>query len=451
MKYIQTYVALTLLGSLFLIFLFSTLHTDMAYSHKALPEDSRRHLTSLGRNSTAAATRPPQQSTPQVQIRTTAASITPPPQLIKVPHNPAPRCNVSVSVSVSYGLREQIPHNKAYWNRLLYSALGSVNDGKYTFKCDVGVSDCQESDHELLQTNVHDFNSYPQLFGEFLRRIGCRSPPILIDQPNKCPPGPGDTEDGTFLLFAIKSNPEHFVQRQAVRETWGQERVYQSGLRVRTVFLLGSSSLDLPDLSLLLSFESKQFGDILQWDFHESLLNLTLKANVFLRWATRNCPDVSFVFSGDDDVFVNTPAVLDYLKSLDPAKAAQSYVGHIISTAAPLRDQKSKYYVPLSFYEGPYPAYAGGGGFVISGPLLEPLYYISHILPFFPIDDVYIGMCFKALGVTPEAHSSFHTFDVQEQDREDLCLHKSLFLIHQRNPYQLKKLWRGIHSPLLTC
>lgn len=298
---------------------------------------------------------------------------------------------------------------------------------------------------------MHDFTSYPVLFQDFLQCMNCRSPPVLINQPNKCISGEREGDNPTFLLFAIKTTPGNFERRQAVRETWGRDGTYQSGARVRTVFLLGSSPLDDPDLSPLLSFEARHFGDLLQWDFHESLLNLTLKMNMFLQWTLKYCPTVSFVFSGDDDVFVNTPALLRYLQSLEPPRGSRLYVGHVINTANPLRDPKSKYYIPLSFYDGPYPAYAGGGGFLISGALLQPLYSVSRVIPFFPIDDVYIGICSKAVGVSPEAHAGFLTFDIKEQDRDNLCVHKNLILIHQRSPQQMKKLWKGIHSPLLTC
>uniref|UniRef100_A0A8C6SFC6 Hexosyltransferase n=1 Tax=Neogobius melanostomus TaxID=47308 RepID=A0A8C6SFC6_9GOBI len=283
-----------------------------------------------------------------------------------------------------------------------------------------------------------------------LTAMNCRSPPLVVNQPNKCL-----SKDGracpTFLLFAIKSRPGHFEQRQSVRETWGREGVFQSGLRVRTLFLLGKSSSNEPDIGALLSLEAETYKDILQWDFNESLLNLTLKSTAFLQWTLKNCPHVFFLFSGDDDVFVNTPALLSYLQALEPSKASDLFVGHVISTAVPLRDSKSKYYIPLSFYDGPYPSYIGGGGFVISGELIQRLYSISHVIPFFPIDDVYTGMCLKALGVSPEPHPGFQTFDVSEQGRENLCVHKGLILIHQRSPSELKKLWKGIHSPLLTC
>ncbi|XP_042342120.1 N-acetyllactosaminide beta-1,3-N-acetylglucosaminyltransferase 2 [Plectropomus leopardus] len=395
----------------------------MTYSRRAAPEDPLKHPSF------------------QVQDRKTQPS--------KQESFTTPKPVVH-SVSVSDGLRRSIPQNGAYWNRLLHSALRNLDKEENPFGHDSDWFHCRETNQELLQTNVHDFTSYSALFQEFLQGMNCRSPPVLLNQPNKCVfEGKGDNH--TSLLFAIKSTPGNFERRQAVRETWGREGMHQSGLRVRTVFLLGSSPQEDPDLNPLLSFEAKRFGDILQWDFHESFLNLTLKVNTFLQWTLKYCPHVSFVFSGDDDVFVNTPALLSYLQSVEPSKISQLYVGHVISTANPLRDPKSKYFIPLSFYNGPYPAYAGGGGFLISGRLLQPLHSVSRVLPFFPIDDVYAGMCFKALGVSPEAHKGFQTFDINEQDRENLCVHKDLILIHQRSPQQVKKLWKGIHSPLLTC
>lgn len=422
MRRIHTFSIMVLAVSLVLVLFYSTLRLETAHVHRAAPEDLLEQ-PGLQSHDVEVGTRP---SRPEAAAATSTAS----PDV----HN----------ISVSNSLTEAIPHNGAYWNRLLYSALRSLHS-----RDDSDWSHCRETNLELLHTNVHDFASYAVLFQTFLQGMNCRSPPILISQPNKC--GSGDRNNHTFLLLAIKSPPGNFNQRQAVRETWGREGVYQGGLRVRLIFLLGSFSQDDPDLSPLLSFEARHYGDVLQWDFHESLLNLTLKMNMFLQWTVMNCPQVSFFFSGDDDVFVNTPLLLSYLHSVDASKASQFYIGHVISTANPVRDSNSKYYIPLSFYDGSYPAYAGGGGFVISGALLQRLYSVSHIIPFFPIDDVYIGMCSKALGVSPEAHAGFQTFDVKEEDRENLCVHKDLILIHQRSPPQVKKLWKGIHSPLLTC
>ncbi|XP_029963885.1 N-acetyllactosaminide beta-1,3-N-acetylglucosaminyltransferase 2 [Salarias fasciatus] len=418
MNRIQTLVTMILFISTFLVFFYSTLHLEVAHGHRAAGVRG----TALRNGTLRVLVGDVKTQAPKQESLSTAPPL---------------------NASTSNGLRQMIPQNTAYWNRLLHSALNGSRP-------EVRWSRCREMSRELLETNIHDFSSYPALFQTFLEGMNCRAPPVLIGQPKKCLSGTAGGEQ-TFLLFAIKSSPENFARRQAVRETWGREGVYPNGLRVRTVFLIGSSLPDEPDLGLLLSAEAQLFSDLLQWDFYETFLNLTLKMSTFLEWARESCPRVSFVFSGDDDVFVNTPLVLSYLQAVDPSRASRLYVGQVINSANPLRDSKSKYYVPLSFYQGAYPGYAGGGGFIFSGALLQPLHSLSLVMPFFPIDDVYMGMSFKALGVSPEAHAGFQTFDVKSQDRENLCIHKALMLVHQRMPSEIKKLWRGIQSPLLTC
>ncbi|MED6240424.1 hypothetical protein ATANTOWER_020893 [Ataeniobius toweri] len=342
--------------------------------------------------------------------------------------------------AVSEDLKKIIPEDTAYWNRLFYSAMNSFNAGKK----EIPWSVCKEENLDFLRMNIHDFDSYPPLFQTFLKGMDCRSPPILFNQPFKC-------NNQTFLLFAIKSSPANFERRQAVRDTWGREGVYQNGRRVRLVFFLGSYPPDDPNLGALLSFEAKHYGDIVEWDFHDSFLNLTLKMDMVLQWIVRNCPQVSFIFSGDDDIFVNTAGLISYLESLDASKSSRLYVGQVISTASPHRNPQNKYYIPLTFYSGPYPAYAGGGGFVISGELMQSLSFVSKLFPLFPIDDVYMGMCMKALGINPKWHQGFQTFDVKREDRENICVHKSHLLIHQRSPREMEKMWKAIHSPLLSC
>ncbi|XP_007552403.1 PREDICTED: N-acetyllactosaminide beta-1,3-N-acetylglucosaminyltransferase 2-like [Poecilia mexicana] len=344
----------------------------------------------------------------------------------------------------SEDLRKIIPQDVAYWNRLFYSAVTNIEEDDNPSRREYPWSACKEENQEVLRINVHDFDSYPPLFQTYLKGMNCRSPPILINQPMKC-------NNHTFLLFAIKSSPANFERRQAVRETWGRDGVYKNGRRVRSVFFLGNYQPDDPNLGALLSFEAKHFGDILQWDFHESLLNLSLKMDMFLQWTVKHCPLVSFVFSGDDDVFVNTDGLIRYLESLDASQASQLYVGHVLKSASPVRDQKSKYYIPLTFYSGPYPAYTGGGGFVISGELMQSLSFVSKLFPLFPIDDVYMGLCMKALGITPKWHEGFQTFDIKKQDRGNVCAHKQNLLVHQRSPREIEVMWKNIHNPLLTC
>ena len=48
-----------------------------------------------------------------------------------------------------------------------------------------------------------------------------------------------------------------------------------------------------------------QYGDIIQADFLDTYRNLSLKDLALLEWTILHCPDVPFIFKGDDDIFLN--------------------------------------------------------------------------------------------------------------------------------------------------
>ena len=78
------------------------------------------------------------------------------------------------------------------------------------------------------------------------------------------------------------------------------------GLNVRRIFLLGDSTPvndDNPQATILskrhealLIEEQREYGDILQGEFHDSFRNLTLKEIMFLNWLPRHCPRTQFIF-----------------------------------------------------------------------------------------------------------------------------------------------------------
>ncbi|XP_077192693.1 UDP-GlcNAc:betaGal beta-1,3-N-acetylglucosaminyltransferase 8 [Paroedura picta] len=338
-------------------------------------------------------------------------------------------------------LRQNIPNSKAYWNRKQHQIFHALDAGW----SNASAHACERSRDTERLSNIKDFGTYSELYRNFILSDECRNFPLLINQPGKCAHG----KNHTFLLLAIKSLPGNFAARQAVRDSWGHEGEH-GGLSVRTVFLLGTAGGQHgPNLQSMVAYEGQTFGDILMWDFEDTFFNLTLKDFLFLNWTLEHCHDVRFILKGDDDVFINTPKVVAYLSSLDDRKAI--YMGQVMANASPFRVRKSKYYVPESYYIGPYPAYAGGGGYIFSGVLTQWLYVISQYIPFYPIDDVYTGLCFQALGIHPEAHPGFQTFDIAEKDRENPCVHRELLLVHQRTPHQTLHLWKQIQDPYLIC
>ncbi|XP_048840545.1 N-acetyllactosaminide beta-1,3-N-acetylglucosaminyltransferase 2-like [Brienomyrus brachyistius] len=354
----------------------------------------------------------------------------------------------NVVITVSEAFRQAFAQKSSYWSRrqnALLQKLDKMNTSNMT-RNKFSRPKCSPSTFELMRANIGDFDSYPEMYKNFLVGMNCRDSRIVIDQPNKCKNLNG--EGRPYLLIAIKSESGNFLQRQAIRNTWGRQGSY-GDLTVRTIFLLGTSSTQEPSLQRLLDFEGKYFSDLLQWEFQETFYNRALKDALFLEWILTQCPRVTFIFSGYDDIFINTAAILRYLQSLTPEKAAKLYAGHLNTDSNPVNDPQEKYYVPPSFYDGSYPAYATGAGFLLSGSLVKPLHRISVFIPFFPIDDVYTGICLQALGVEPEMLTGFETG--MQVDDTNVCLYKDLLLMNNRNPQKILTMWKNINSPLLVC
>ncbi|KAK2101007.1 Acetylgalactosaminyl-O-glycosyl-glycoprotein beta-1,3-N-acetylglucosaminyltransferase [Saguinus oedipus] len=297
-----------------------------------------------------------------------------------------------------------------------------------------------------------DFEQLPARIQDFLRYRHCRHFPLLWDARAKCA-----GSRGVFLLLAVKSAPAHYERRELIRRTWGQERSYE-GLQVRRLFLLGTPGPEdeapAERLAALVALEAREHGDVLQWAFADTFLNLTLKHVHLLDWLAARCPHVRFLLSGDDDVFVHTANVLRFLRAQPPGR--HLFSGQLMQGSVPIRDSWSKYFVPPQLFPGSvYPVYCSGGGFLLSGITARALRSAARHTPLFPIDDVYMGMCLERAGLEPSGHEGIRPFGVQlpgaRQPSFDPCMYRQLLLVHRFAPYEMLLMWKALHSPTLSC
>lgn len=343
--------------------------------------------------------------------------------------------------------------SKSFWNReqqrldFMYNPI--INPGLSSgslpgWMNDTGPPDPCQPDHRV-RTQILDYSSLPRRFQDFLLHMRCRTYPMLINQPRVC-------EDQPFLLLAVKSLIPHFDRRQAIRQTWGRAGAL-ANRTVVTVFLLGNTVAadHFPDLLGMLGHEAALHRDVLQWDYRDTFFNLTLKEVLFLDWFSKHCPQAKYVLKGDDDVFVNTLQVIGLLEGLTEVRAQDFFIGDVISNAGPHRDPKLKYFIPQSVFEGQYPDYAGGGGYLYSGALALRLHAVAPQVLVYPIDDVYTGMCLRKLGLAPEKHGGFRTFDIEEKYRNTPCIYRSLLLVHSRTPQEMLRIWPWVVRPELDC
>ncbi|KAM8927980.1 UDP-GlcNAc:betaGal beta-1,3-N-acetylglucosaminyltransferase 7-like [Pelodytes ibericus] len=312
---------------------------------------------------------------------------------------------------------------------------------------DINESKCPENSGLRRQPW---FRNVDAKFHQFILHRHCRYFPLLLNHPEKC-------QGDIYLLIVVKSIIEQHDRRDAVRKTWGREKEV-GGKKIRTLFLLGTTSAgkDHRNLQRLIEQEDQIHGDILLWQFMDTFYNLTLKEVNFLKWFHIYCPSVQFIFKGDDDIFANTPNILDFLdfKREDPLLPSL-FVGDIISRAVPIRNKQSKYFIPKELYDKPYPIYAGGGGFLMASALARQLFSASEKIELFPIDDVFLGMCLRTIGVQPKRHPGIRTFGISKRRssvmNKDPCFYKNLLVVHKMSSEDLLHMWHVVHGQNVTC
>ncbi|XP_076014819.1 N-acetyllactosaminide beta-1,3-N-acetylglucosaminyltransferase 2 [Genypterus blacodes] len=401
-------------------------------------------------------------------------SYTPPPVIV---HYVAPGASANSGALASHPLSPfwnlRLEDN-ALWNHLQHIwdrqhnpiLLGNITGVRRKRKKLTVEEECL-SDGSPNNCRQYNFDNLPVPIKLFIRSMHHRQYPMVINQPDMCGMETR-REQAPMLLMAVKSQVGNFENRQAIRETWGRSgyvsgETVKKGKLVRTVFLLGRQDSGTgPDLKNLLDLENSRYRDILQWDFEDTFFNLTLKDLLFWDWLQQHCPKAVFVFKGDDDVFVRTHALLDYLHfqweehNIWRAYANNSemvinmFVGDVIHNAVPSREPSTKYYIPESFYKGVYPPYAGGGGVVYTGSLASRLKEVSEKIRLFPIDDVYLGMCLFKLGIAPSPHPGFLSFGLPESSRYKPCAYKSVLMVHKRSPKEMLLLWKQLQN-LYRC
>ncbi|XP_062869138.1 UDP-GlcNAc:betaGal beta-1,3-N-acetylglucosaminyltransferase 7 [Trichomycterus rosablanca] len=311
-----------------------------------------------------------------------------------------------------------------------------VQEETRTWDCSANLNVTLEEDFSALEPNVQQFLLYRH----------CRYFPMIMNHPEKCS---GDV----YLLIVIKSIITQHDRREVIRQTWGKEQVID-GKKTKTLFLLGKSSneMEKENHQKLLEYEDYIYGDILQWDFMDTFFNLTLKETHFLKWFFTYCGNVQYIYKGDDDVFVSVGNILEYLESCMTVK--DLFAGDVLMKAKPIRRKTNKYYIPETLYNKTYyPPYAGGGGFLMDGPLARKLYWASETLDLYPIDDVFLGMCLEVLHVTPIKHDAFKTFGLLKDKKSKLnkepCFYKSMIVVHKLLPQELLDMWRLVNSDLV--
>nr|XP_057924152.1 lactosylceramide 1,3-N-acetyl-beta-D-glucosaminyltransferase A-like [Doryrhamphus excisus]XP_057924153.1 lactosylceramide 1,3-N-acetyl-beta-D-glucosaminyltransferase A-like [Doryrhamphus excisus] len=263
----------------------------------------------------------------------------------------------------------------------------------------------------------------------------------LLDHPEKC------AGEDVLLLVFVKTSPWNIVRRDAIRSTWGNETYIQRslGVTVKVMFALGVPAMDTDAIQERLIQEDRRHADLIQQDFIDSFYNLTLKLIMQFHWMHHRCAHARFLMSADDDVFIHMPNLVEYLQDMSRRGVTDFWVGRVYWGSPPNRSKDSKYYVPFEMYQWwSYPDYTAGGGYVVSGDVANKIYQVSLTLnASLYIDDVFMGICAKAVGVSPEDHMYFSG---EGKAPQNMCIYNHMMTSHG-HVEDLHDLWKAATHP----
>ncbi|XP_076879571.1 beta-1,3-galactosyltransferase 1-like isoform X2 [Brachyhypopomus gauderio] len=263
----------------------------------------------------------------------------------------------------------------------------------------------------------------------------------IINEPDRC------QNENPFLVLMVPVAPGNREARDAIRSTWGTEKVVMDKV-VSLFFLLGEVSPEVRDeQQQKLSQESEEYHDIVQSDFLDSYNNLTIKTMMILEWLASHCRNASYAMKIDSDMFLN---VNNLVSTLLQAPRQNFITGLVASGGMVLRDPHSKWYLPKDvFPEDSYPPYALGLGYVFSLDMPEKLIEGAKHVKAVYIEDVYLGLCMRHLGLsfTSLPGNLFHVFPVPY----DRCRYSKLIATTTRNVQEQVNSWKDLMQPGPSC
>lgn len=275
------------------------------------------------------------------------------------------------------------------WDDVNHHALSHVKS--YTYRYLI-------NSYEFINKSFSVSREQADAFGRF---------EYLIDPKDVC------SEKDVLLLLFVKSSPENSKRRQIIRSTWGNQTYIRQdlGVNVKLVFVMGvhSNPHQRETFQTKLRDEEQTHADLLQQNFLDTFHNLTIKLLLQFRWAHFNCGHARFLMSSDDDVFVHMPNLVSSLQTLKKQDLENLWIGHVHRGAPPVRLRSSKYYVSYQMYQySSYPDYTAGAGYVVSREVAAKIYQATMTLnASLHIDDVFMGICAAAVGVSPQEHVYF--------------------------------------------
>ncbi|KAM6941353.1 beta-1,3-galactosyltransferase 2-like [Lycodopsis pacificus] len=254
-----------------------------------------------------------------------------------------------------------------------------------------------------------------------------------------------------FLVLMVHVATGDVAARDTIRKTWGSEKLVLGQL-VETLFMLGlPGGADAEQQQEKLKQENLQHRDLVQSNFQDSYRNLTIKTMVMLEWLAAHCVKASYVMKIDSDMLLHVHNVVKLL--LDPSTAKHNYMTGLVWWHSPvLRNPFNKFYMPRNVIAEPeYPPYPLGMAYVMSLDLPAKILAVSpQVKPIF-IEDAYLGMCLKRLGISPTDPPEQTMFIVAPEHPLSSCSLSKVIAVTTTSIPQMTSYWERSRQPDAKC
>ncbi|XP_060567636.1 beta-1,3-galactosyltransferase 1-like [Ruditapes philippinarum] len=247
-----------------------------------------------------------------------------------------------------------------------------------------------------------------------------------------------DNNDTIDLFIMILTVHKNFEQRDVIRRTWLSYSKNNTG-NVRYAFLLGKPAND--DLHEKVVQENNVYHDIIKEDFVDTYMNLTYKTIMGFKWVVTFCPKAKYILKTDDDMYINVPNFVNYVNT-SGVELENHVVGSCEKIASPIRNTDSKWYASKESYkERRFPGYCSGTGYITSFNIVNKIFAISPKIPFFHLEDIYVGLCLRKIGGSVKNKGGFNRGRV----KLNACVYKgkTMFTSHQVTAKQMETIWNS--------
>ncbi|KAI5088902.1 UDP-Gal:betaGlcNAc beta 1,3-galactosyltransferase 2-like, partial [Silurus meridionalis] len=249
---------------------------------------------------------------------------------------------------------------------------------------------------------------------------------FIVDQPQKCQHKP-------FLVVIVPVAPNEVMERDSIRNTWGNEKLIRERYAM-VLFLLGLPSGKNAELQQArIHQENVRHQDMLQSNFIDSSKNATIKMMVMLEWLRDRCPQAHFAVKVDKDILLNIRHLMSMLFSLD--------IPHRNYLTGQLQNSNSETIT----------LYPLGKCYIMSMDMPAKILMASKEIKPIRKDDVYIGMCLELLNIAPVNPPKPEQFVFIPPKLYNRCNISQLIAVVTYTPVQMVSFWNDVHKPGSPC